>query len=73
MRYECVKIIAVNTSEPTTAAQGSRFPQFSIGEIGWEYVSRRFHELGYAGWIGHEYNPVGNTIPGLAWQRRYDV
>ena len=43
------------------------------GEIGWEYVFRRIDELGYAGWIGCEYNPVGDTAAGLAWRRRYGV
>jgi hydroxypyruvate isomerase len=43
------------------------------GEIGWEYVFRRIDELGYAGWIGCEYNPLGDTVAGLAWRRRYNV
>jgi hydroxypyruvate isomerase len=43
------------------------------GEIGWEHVFRRIDELGYAGWIGCEYNPVGDTVEGLAWRKRYSV
>jgi hydroxypyruvate isomerase len=43
------------------------------GEIGWEFLFRRIDELGYAGWIGCEYNPKGDTIEGLAWRRRYGV
>jgi hydroxypyruvate isomerase len=43
------------------------------GEIGWDYVFRRIEELGYTGWIGCEYNPVGDTVTGLAWRRRYSV
>ena len=43
------------------------------GEIGWEYVFRRIDESGYAGWIGCEYNPVGDTVAGLAWRQRYGV
>jgi hydroxypyruvate isomerase len=43
------------------------------GEIGWEFVFRRIDELGYAGWIGCEYAPLGDTIEGLAWRRRYGV
>jgi len=43
------------------------------GEIGWEYVFRRIDELGYRGWIGCEYAPLGNTAEGLAWRRRYGV
>jgi hydroxypyruvate isomerase len=43
------------------------------GEIGWEFIFRRIDELGYAGWIGCEYNPKGDTVEGLAWRRRYGV
>ena len=43
------------------------------GEIGWEYVFRRIDELGYAGWIGCEYTPIGDTVAGLAWRERYRV
>jgi hydroxypyruvate isomerase len=43
------------------------------GEIGWEFVFRRIDELGYAGWIGCEYTPLGDTAEGLAWRRRYGV
>ena len=43
------------------------------GEIGWEYLFRRIDELGYSGWIGCEYAPLGDTVEGLAWRRRYGV
>ena len=43
------------------------------GEIGWEYVFRRIDELGYAGWVGCEYAPLGDTVEGLAWRQRYGV
>jgi hydroxypyruvate isomerase len=43
------------------------------GEIGWEYVFRRIDELGYSGWIGCEYAPLGDTVEGLAWRKRYGV
>ena len=43
------------------------------GEIGWDYVFRRIDELGYDGWVGCEYNPVGDTVAGLAWRTRYNV
>ena len=43
------------------------------GEIGWDYLFRRIDELGYAGWIGCEYNPAGDTLAGLGWRRRYGV
>ena len=40
------------------------------GEIGWEYVFRRMDELGYAGWVGCEYRPAGETDAGLGWLKR---
>jgi hydroxypyruvate isomerase len=43
------------------------------GEIGWEYVFRRIDELGYQGWIGCEYRPLGDTVAGLAWRKRFGV
>ena len=43
------------------------------GEIGWEFVFRRIDELGYRGWIGCEYTPLGDTTEGLAWRKRYGV
>ncbi|HTV90338.1 MAG TPA: 2-oxo-tetronate isomerase [Stellaceae bacterium] len=43
------------------------------GEIGWDFVFRRIDELGYAGWIGCEYAPAGDTVEGLSWRRRYGV
>ena len=43
------------------------------GEIGWDYLFRRIDELGYAGWIGCEYRPLGSTEAGLSWRRRYGV
>jgi hydroxypyruvate isomerase len=43
------------------------------GEIGWEFVFRRIDALGYAGWVGCEYRPAGETVAGLAWRQRYGV
>ena len=43
------------------------------GEIGWEYVFRRIDALGYAGWIGCEYNPLSDTVAGLTWRQRCGV
>ena len=43
------------------------------GEIGWAFLFRRIAELGYAGWIGCEYRPAGDTVAGLAWRRQFDV
>jgi hydroxypyruvate isomerase len=43
------------------------------GEIGWDFVFRRMDELGYAGWVGCEYRPAGETVAGLAWRQRFGV
>ena len=43
------------------------------GEIGWPYVFRRMDELGYAGWVGCEYRPAGQTIAGLGWRERFSA
>lgn len=40
------------------------------GEIGWGFVFRRMDELGYAGWVGCEYRPAGETDAGLGWLKR---
>ena len=43
------------------------------GEIGWQYVFRRMDELGYQGWVGCEYRPVGDTAAGLDWRGPFGV
>lgn len=43
------------------------------GEIGWDFILRSIDSLGYDGWIGCEYRPMGDTIKGLAWRNRYNV
>ncbi len=43
------------------------------GEIGWDFVFRRMDELGYAGYVGCEYRPAGDTVAGLGWRGRFGV
>ena len=43
------------------------------GELGWEFLFRRIDALGYAGWVGCEYRPAGETVAGLAWRQRFGV
>ena len=43
------------------------------GEIGWPYVFAEMDRLGYAGWVGCEYRPLGDTVAGLAWRRNYKI
>ncbi len=42
------------------------------GEIGYGELFRHIDQLGYEGWIGCEYHPVGNTATGLSWRARLE-
>jgi hydroxypyruvate isomerase len=41
------------------------------GELGWGYIFGQMDRLGYAGWVGCEYRPAGETIAGLGWRERF--
>lgn len=41
------------------------------GEINFAFLLEHIDALGYAGWIGCEYNPRGDTVEGLKWARAY--
>jgi hydroxypyruvate isomerase len=41
------------------------------GEINFDFLLKHVDAIGYAGWIGCEYNPVGGTVEGLKWARPY--
>jgi len=41
------------------------------GEVNFEFLLRHVDSLGYGGWIGCEYNPLGDTSEGLAWAKPY--
>ena len=41
------------------------------GEINYEFLLRHLDKVGYAGWIGCEYNPKGDTVEGLVWAKPY--
>jgi hydroxypyruvate isomerase len=41
------------------------------GEINFEFLLRHIDRIGYGGWIGCEYNPLGDTSEGLAWAKPY--
>jgi hydroxypyruvate isomerase len=38
------------------------------GEINFPFLFRHLDVLGYAGWVGCEYTPLGNTVDGLGWR-----
>ncbi|MBI2801575.1 MAG: TIM barrel protein [Gammaproteobacteria bacterium] len=37
------------------------------GEIDYRFIFEMLDTLGYAGWVGCEYRPRGDTVTGLAW------
>jgi hydroxypyruvate isomerase len=41
------------------------------GEINFDFLLRHIDRIGYAGWIGCEYNPLGDTVEGLKWAQPY--
>ena len=41
------------------------------GEINFPNIFRFLDKMGYAGWIGCEYKPLGKTEDGLAWMKPY--
>ncbi|HEX6268496.1 MAG TPA: 2-oxo-tetronate isomerase [Burkholderiales bacterium] len=41
------------------------------GEIDFDFLLAHIDRLGYAGWVGCEYNPLGDTVEGLKWAQRY--
>jgi len=43
------------------------------GEINYAFLFRHLGRLGYAGWIGCEYQPTGQTEAGLGWMQTLTV
>jgi hydroxypyruvate isomerase len=41
------------------------------GEINYPFLLAHIDRIGYAGWIGCEYNPLGDTVQGLRWATPY--
>jgi len=41
------------------------------GEINYDFILPYLDEVGYEGWIGCEYRPIGNTEQGLAWAKKW--
>ena len=42
-----------------------------VGEINYPYLFDLIDNLGYRGWVGCEYKPLGATAAGLGWARSY--
>ncbi|XP_053491883.1 putative hydroxypyruvate isomerase isoform X1 [Ictalurus furcatus] len=43
----------------------------SPGEINFPYIFKLLEELGYQGYVGCEYKPLGSTENGLGWLKKY--
>jgi len=41
------------------------------GEINYDFLLPFIDRIGYKGWIGCEYIPVGDTESGLGWMKPY--
>jgi hydroxypyruvate isomerase len=41
------------------------------GEINFDFLLPHIDRLGYSGWIGCEYNPLGDTAEGLKWAKSF--
>ena len=44
-----------------------------IGEISYPFLFDLLDEIGYSGWVGCEYRPLGETRAGLGWAARYGI
>jgi hydroxypyruvate isomerase len=44
-----------------------------IGEVNYPFLYDLLDELGYAGWVGCEYRPKGETAAGLGWAGKYGI
>ncbi|MCS2610395.1 2-oxo-tetronate isomerase [Halomonas dongshanensis] len=44
-----------------------------VGEVNFISLLKRLKELGYQGWVGCEYRPVGETIKGLGWINKLNI
>ena len=40
------------------------------GEINYRHIFRLLDQVGYAGWVGCEYRPAGDTVAGLGWREQ---
>jgi hydroxypyruvate isomerase len=55
-----------------SSVPGRHEPQY--GEVNLPYVFDQIDAMGYAGWLGCEYNPKGDTLEGLAaWGKAYGL
>jgi hydroxypyruvate isomerase len=41
------------------------------GEIHYDFLLGHLDRIGYAGWVGCEYNPIADTVEGLKWAKPF--
>jgi hydroxypyruvate isomerase len=41
------------------------------GEIAYDWLLGQIDRLGYKGWVGCEYRPLGETVEGLGWASKF--
>ena len=41
------------------------------GEVNFPFLLAHLDAIGYSGWVGCEYNPLGDTVQGLKWAKPY--
>jgi hydroxypyruvate isomerase len=41
------------------------------GEVNFDFLLGHLDRIGYAGWVGCEYNPLADTLEGLKWAKRW--
>lgn len=41
------------------------------GEVNFDFLLAHLDRIGYAGWVGCEYNPLADTLEGLKWAKRW--
>ena len=46
-------------------------PGPGTGEIAYPWLLSKIDALGYTGWVGCEYRPLGKTVDGLGWASVY--
>ena len=44
-----------------------------FNEVNWRFIFDFLDAQGYAGWVGAEYNPRGETLRGLAWGKDWGL
>lgn len=44
-----------------------------LGEVNYPYLLAELDAVGYSGWVSAEYRPVGETLAGLGWLKRWGL